>query len=107
MLADAGRRPGPFRKIPCRGKVVGMRMSVKDPFNGQAISVHIVEKHVGAACRRRSRPLIKVEHGIDDGAPPSYGIGDDILDAACAALVEAFDIGFNEDRLLHGRLSVS
>ena len=83
-----------------------MRMSVKDPFNGQAISVHIVEKHVGAACRRRSRPLIKVEHGIDDGAPPSYGIGDDVLDAAGPALMEAFDVGFNQDRPLHGCLLI-
>src|SRR5262252_1826010 len=49
MLADADRRPSSFRKIPCRGKVVGMRMSIKDPFNGQAILVHKVENHVGAA----------------------------------------------------------
>jgi hypothetical protein len=105
MRADTGRRPGLFRKIPCRRKVVSMRMSIKDLFNGQAILVHIVENHFGAARRRRSRLLIEVEHGIDDGAPPSYGIGDDVLDAACPALVEAFDIGFNEDRL-HGCLLI-
>ena len=105
MLADAGRRTGVFRKIPWRRNVVSMRMSVKDPFNRQAILVHIVENHVGAARRCRSRRLIKIEHGIDDDTPPSYWIGDDVLDATCPALVEAFDIGLNEDRLLHGCLS--
>src|SRR6516225_11465556 len=55
MLPDAGQRPSVFRKIPCRGKVVGMRMGIKNPFNSQAVLVHKVENSVGAACRRRSR----------------------------------------------------
>src|SRR6516225_7613546 len=31
---------------------------------------------------------------------------DDVLDTACSALVEAFDIGFSQDCLLHGCLFI-
>jgi hypothetical protein len=102
VLADRSRGSGPALEVLCGGKVISMRMGVEDPLDRQSGFSDVVENGVGTARRRRSRFLIEVEDGIDDGAAPREPARHNVLNAEGQRFVEGFDDGLEKPWAGHG-----
>ena len=66
LLADGGGHAGLVLEVASRREVVGMRMRVEDPLEGEALALDVGEQLVGGVRRRSTRLRIEVEHRVDD-----------------------------------------
>ena len=91
MGADRGLGAGLLFQIVGGGEVVGMGVGVEDPLDGQPLLGDVAQNCVGVRRAGGAGLLVEIEDGVDDGAAPGRGIGDDILDAPGARVEEAFN----------------
>jgi hypothetical protein len=73
--------------------MVGVRMGIEDPLQGEAVSVDIPQQSIGGCRSCRTRSWIKVKDWIDDGTLLAYWVRNHILDAAGSCLVESSYMG--------------
>ena len=89
LLADRGRRAELLLQVDGGGEMVGVRMRVEDPVDGQAALRDHREHLVGGLVRYAAGLGIVVEHRIDDGRTAGRRVLDQIRDAACRLVIEA------------------
>jgi hypothetical protein len=66
LFADGGGHARPVLKITGRREVVGMRVRVEDPLQGEALARDVCQQLVGRMSRRGARLRIEVQDRIDD-----------------------------------------
>ena len=75
--------------------MVGVRMGIEDPLQGEAVSVDIPQQSIGGCRSCRTRSWIKIKDRIDDSRSSCDWVGDNILDATSCCLVESSHNGFH------------
>jgi hypothetical protein len=93
-VADAGNRTGHVPQVTDGGKMICVRVSIEDPFQGEFMGLDMTQQLIGRCRSCRTRSWIKVKDWIDDGTLLAYWVRNHILDAAGCCLVESSYMGF-------------